>query len=164
MDEKLVEFVDHARDKGLDHATIRQLLLSAGWKDRDIAQVFCDRDLEIPIPPAPAKVATVRPRGRTESVWPRRARDAFLHLLTFGAMYAWATSLILLFFTYINFLFPDPAWRTTQAAVDAAMSIIRAQLAIVIVAFPVFLILWHMALREVRRDREKARGAMRRWM
>ena len=40
MDEKLVQFVEHARGKGLDHAGIRQLLLSAGWKDRDITR-FC---------------------------------------------------------------------------------------------------------------------------
>jgi len=33
MDEKLIRFVDHARDKGMDHATIRHLLLSAGWKE-----------------------------------------------------------------------------------------------------------------------------------
>ena len=44
------------------------------------------------------------------------------------------------------------------------LSNIRAQLAIVIVAFPIFLVLWHFLLREVRRDPEKARGAIRRWL
>ena len=165
MDEKLIQFVDHATEKGLDHATIRQLLLSAGWKEKDIAEVFCSRDLELPIPkpPVSASTPTPRPKRRSESVWPRRARDAFLHLLAFGSLFAWATSLILLFFTYLDFAFPDPAWRISQNRIDEAFSIIRAELAIVIVAFPIFLIIWHYLLREVRRDPEKATG-IRRWV
>ena len=163
MDEKLIQFVDHATAKGMDYATIRQLLLSAGWNDQDVAEVFTARDLELPIP-KPAVVRPARPRSRKESVWPRRARDAFLHLLTFGALYTWATSLILLFFTYINFAFPDPAWRTSQRELEEALSLIRAQLAIVIVAFPIFLILWHFLLREAAQDTGKPKGGIRRWL
>ncbi len=165
MDEKLIQFVDHARDKGLDHATIRQLLLSAGWKDKDVAEVFCIRDLELPIPkPAGGGFAPARGGQPTGSIWPRRARDGFLHLLTFGSLFTWATSLILLFFTYVNFAFPDPAWRTSYSATEEALSVIRAELAVVIVSFPVFLIMWHFLLREVQRDPEKAKGAIRRWL
>lgn len=167
MDESLIQFVDHARDKGMDYATIRQILVSAGWKDKDIAEVFCTRDLDLPIPqPTAVSSDPVRGpgRGRSGSVWPRRARDAFFHLLTFGALYTCTTSLILLFFTYINFAFPDPAWRISQSMLEEIMSITRAQLAIVIVSFPIFLVLWHFLLREVRRDPEKAKGAIRRWL
>jgi len=164
MDEKLNLFVEHAKDKGMDFATIRQLLLSAGWKEKDIAEVFCSRDLELPIPkpPAASTVSTVRPRGPSESVWPRRARDAFLNLLTFGALYTWATSLIILLFIYIEFAFPDPAWRMSYARLAEIQSVIRAQVAIVIVSFPVFLTLWHFLLREIRLHPEKA--TMRRWL
>ena len=69
-----------------------------------------------------------------------------------------------MFFTYIDFAWPDPAWRTSHVAVREALSIIRAQVAIVIVAFPVYVILWHFLLREVHRNPEKARGGIRRWM
>jgi hypothetical protein len=149
MNEKLSQFVDHSRDKGLDYATIRHVLLSAGWREKDIAEVFCARDLELPIP-EPTGVGT--------------ARDAFFHLLTFTALFTWATSLILLFITYIDFAFPDPAWRTSYYALEAALSNIRASLAALIVSFPIFLILWHFLLREVRRHPEKAKGAIRRWL
>ena len=44
------------------------------------------------------------------------------------------------------------------------MSVIRAELAVVIVSFPILLILWHFLLREVHRDSEKAKGAIRRWL
>jgi hypothetical protein len=109
-----------------------------------------------------AAVHRVRGASRPGSIWPRRARDAFLHLLAFGALYTLATSLILLFFTYINFALPDPAWRTSYAQLEESLSIIRAQLAIVIVSFPIFLGLWHFLLREARQNPEK--GAMRRWL
>jgi hypothetical protein len=149
MDEKLIQFVDHARDKGMEYATIRHVLLSAGWKEKDIGEVVCTRDLELPIP-EPTGVGS--------------ARDAFFHLLTFTALYTSATSLILLFITYIDFAFPDPAQRTSYYALEAALSSIRASLAALIVSFPLFLILWHFLLREVRRHPEKAKGAVRRWL
>ena len=149
MNEELSQFVDHSRERGLDHATIRHVLLSAGWREKDIAEVFCARELDLPIP-KPTGVGT--------------ARDAFFHLLAFTALYTWATSLILLFVTYINFAFPDPAWRTSYHALEAALSDIRASLAALMVSFPIFLILWHFLLREVRRYPEKARGAFRRWL
>ena len=165
MDEELIRFIDHARDKGMDHATIRQLLVSAGWNEKDIAEVICTRDLELPIPePARTGPAPARSVRRSPSPWPRRAREAFLHLLTFGALFTWATNLILLFFSYINSALPDPAWRISQSAMDVIVSAMRAQLAAVIVSFPLFLILWHFLLREVRRDPEKAKGAIRRWL
>ncbi len=109
MDENLIRFVNHARDKGLDHVTIRQLLVSAGWRDKDVAEAFCSRDLELPIPQPSRGAGSPRVQGsrRTGSVWPRRARDAFLHLLAFGALYTWVTSVILLFFTYINLALGD---------------------------------------------------------
>jgi hypothetical protein len=165
MDEKLIQFVEHARAKGMDHATIRRMLVSAGWRDGEIADVFCARDLELPIP-TPARVGADRAEGgrRAGSPWPRRARDAFLHLLTFGALFTWVTSLILLLFIYIDSALPDPAWRLSQSAVDETMSGARFALATLIVAFPVFLVSWHFLLREVRRDPEKGKGAIRRWL
>ncbi|MHC5028337.1 MAG: DUF5671 domain-containing protein [Planctomycetota bacterium] len=164
MDERLIEFIDHARDRGVDHATIRQVLVAAGWSEADVAEALCARDLDLPIPSPPDASAAPRAARRRESPWPRRARDAFLHVLSFGALFTWATGLIVLLFIYLDFALPDPAWRPSQARVDEALSVIRAQIAVVIVAFPVFLAAWHHLLAEVRRDPEKAKGAIRRWL
>jgi hypothetical protein len=165
MDEKLTRFVDHARDKSLDHATIRQMLRSAGWREKDISEAFCARDLELPIPePAWSGAAPARDGRRAGSPWPRRARDAFLHLLAFGALFTWATTLILLLFAYVDFALPDPAWRISHGALEEIRSVMRGELATLIVSFPFFLILWHFLLREVRRHPEKAKGAIRRWL
>lgn len=163
MDDKLAPFVDHAREKGLDHATIRQLLLSAGWKDRDIAAAFCTRDLEMPIP-APPGLGPVHTRSPRPAAVPRKARDAFLHILTFGSLFIWSTSVILLLLTYLDFAFPDPAWRTSDRRLQEILSIMRFQVAIIVVAFPIFLIMWNYLLREVRRNPQTGKSVIRRWL
>ena len=65
-------------------------------------------------------------------------------------------------FTYIDLALPDPSWRTSHNAVEVALSSIRAELATLIVSFPIFLILWHVLRRDVRQHPEKARGPVRR--
>jgi hypothetical protein len=149
MHEKLARFIDHAREKGLDHATIFLLLRSAGWKDKEVAEACAARELTLPIPER-AGIGT--------------PRDVFFHLLAFTALYAWAISLIALLFYYIEFAFPDPAMRPSTYAVEAALFGIRAYLATLIVSYPLFLLVWWYLLREVRAFPEKAKSAVRRWL
>ena len=94
MHEKLIRFVDHARENGWDHASIFMFLLSSEWKEKQIAEALAARELELPIPERPGIGS---------------AREAFLHLLAFTSLYASAISLVLLFFWFIQFWFPDPA-------------------------------------------------------
>lgn len=149
MHDNLWRFIDHAQQKGMDHATIFLLLRSAGWKEKEIADAFAARELAMPIP---------------ERAVIGSARDAFLHLLAYTALYAWAISLIFLFFTYIEFAFPDPVTRPSTYAIEGALSGIRASLATLIVSYPVFLLVWWFLLREVRISPEKAKGGVRRWL
>ena len=53
MNEEVRDFITHARKKGMDHATIRVLLLSAGWKEREIAEALSAEGLDKPIPLPP---------------------------------------------------------------------------------------------------------------
>jgi hypothetical protein len=133
----------------MDPATIFLLLRSAGWKDKEIAEALASRELAIAIP---------------ERAGVGSARDAFLHLLAFTALYAWAIGLIFLLFTYIGFAFPDPAERFSSYAVDAALSGMRASLATVIVSYPLFLGVWWYLLREIRIVPELAKSGLRRWL
>jgi hypothetical protein len=149
MDEKLAKFIDHARQKGLDHAAIFMLLRSSGWKEKQIAEALAVRELAIPIP---------------ERAGIGSARDAFFHLLAFTALYASAISLILLFFAYIEFWIPDPATRTSTYVLEAALSNVRAQLATLLVAYPLFMVVWWYLLREVQLAPEKAKSGVRRWL
>ena len=146
MKEILGPFIEHARQKGMDHATIRLLLLSAGWKEREISTALAAQSLDTPVPAPPD-------RGG--------AREAFLHLLTFAALYTTVISLVILFFTLIDRLFPDPARQVWE---ENELSSIRWQLAALIVSFPVFLGLSWFLLREIERQPEKATSAVRRWL
>ncbi len=149
MDENLSTFVDHARQKGMDHATIITLLRSSGWKEREIAEVVAARELGMPVP---------------ERAGIGSARDAFFHLLAFTALYAWAISLTFLLFTYIEVAFPDPATRPSSYAIEEALSNIRVSLAALIVSYPLFLLVWWFLLREIRKFPEKAKSGVRRWL
>jgi hypothetical protein len=92
------------------------------------------------------------------------ARDAFLHLLAFTALYSSAGSLIYLFFTYIELWFPDPAVAMTRYTIDSTLSDIRAGIATLFVAYPVFVTVWWYLMREIHAVPEKAKGNARRWL
>jgi hypothetical protein len=147
MDRDIAAFLEHARQKGLDHATVRMLLLSSGWKEKDVAQAFTDHVLDFPIP-APPDAGS--------------AREAFFHLLTFAAFYTAAISLTMLLFRLINHHLPDPAGQRTNARWDASR--IRWQIAILLVAFPLFLWFSRFVTREMRKHPERAWSGVRRWL
>lgn len=124
MSESLQAFIRHAREKGLDHATIRTLLLAAGWKEKEIAANIAHEGLDLPVP---------EPAGA------HSARDAFLYLLLFTSLYITITSVIVLLYTYLDYLYPDPGWSDWSA--DLALDTIRYAIAAVLVSFPLFVLL-----------------------
>lgn len=142
-------FVQQSRQQGMNLVDIRTLLLLAGWKDKQILAAFRSSESALAIPEPPASGT---------------AREACLHLLAFTALYAWVIALVLLLFNLIEMRWPDPEalgeaeWRQRQ------LSSIRAQLATIVVAFPAFVILWRLLQREILRQPEMARNAVRRWL
>src|SRR3989344_7569187 len=101
MNTDLASFIEHARKKGMDRATIRVLLLSAGWKEKDIAEAMTKEalDMQVPMPPDTGG-----------------ARDAFFHLLMFAALYTWVIAVIMLCFQYIERWLPDAAQMDFDAS------------------------------------------------
>jgi hypothetical protein len=149
MDDRLSKFIDDARQKGMDLATIILLLRSTGWREKEIAESFAARELLMSIPERPGIGS---------------ARDAFFHLLAFTALYVWVISLIFLLFSYIEFALPDPAVQNPTYAVEYALSNIRASIASLIVSYPLFVSVWWLLLREVHAAPEKAKSGVRRWL
>lgn len=147
MTNELQKFIAHARSKGMDHTTIRMLLLSAGWKERDIAQALSAEGLDMPVP-LPADAGG--------------ARDAFFHLLNFAALYTIVISSVILLFTFINRLFPDAAIGYDYSSSD--LSGIRWSMAAIIVAFPLFTWLSRILIGEMNLHVEKAGSGVRRWL
>jgi hypothetical protein len=148
MKDSLRDFIAHARTKNMDHATIRMLLLSGGWKEKEIARAMTQESLDMAIPVPPDMGG---------------ARDAFLYLLTFVSLYTTVVSSIILLFDYINRLFPDAAFREYYAD-PGSLATIRWSMAAIIVAFPLFLFLSRFLLKEMREHAEKALSEVRRWL
>jgi hypothetical protein len=147
MISSLTDFIEHARKKGMDHQTIRMLLISAGWKEKDIAQAMTKEALDMPVP-MPADAGG--------------ARDAFFHLLMFVSFFTTAISSISLLFSYINRWFPDAAFTDPYYVQDN--SGIRWGMASLIVAFPLFIWISRILHREMSEHVEKASSGIRRWL
>lgn len=141
----LSEFIVHARAKGMDHQTIRMLLLSAGWKEREISEAMASETLEmsVPLPPDTGN-----------------ARDAFFHLLSFTVLASTVVSLIFLFFEFLNRLLPDPAFPQYSDDVSS----VRWELAVLFVSYPLFLWMARLLQQEYARHPEKLASGVRRWL
>lgn len=144
---ELQDFIAHAQKKGMDSATITSVLTSNGWKEKDIAEAMAEATLEKPIPMPPDSGG---------------ARDAFFHLLSFAALYTVVISTIIMFFQYIDRLFPDPT--ETYYSSDSYLGAIRWSMAAVIVAFPLLLWMSRFINAEMRKTPEKSWSGIRRWL
>lgn len=148
MTNALTEFIAHARKKGMDHQTIRMLLLSSGWKEKDIATALASETLDLPVP-SPADVGS--------------ARDAFFHLLAFTTLYSIVISLIVLAYQFIGRTFVDPAF-VGYDYYNSDTSSIRWSLAIILISFPLFVYLSRILHRESAEHPEKLSSGVRRWL
>ncbi len=147
MKNPLIDFIAHARTKGMDHQTIRMLLLSSGWKEKDIASALASETLDMSVP-TPADAGS--------------ARDAFFHLLAFTTLYSTVISLIILAYQFIGRTFADPAFVNDYYYNDT--SAIRWSLAVIIVSFPLFVYLSRILHRESAMHTEKLSSGVRRWL
>lgn len=147
MQTDLSTFIEHARSKGMDHSTIRMLLLSAGWKEKEISQALTEQTLEMSVPLPPDTGG---------------ARDAFFHLLTFTAFYSVVISLSVLLFTYINRFFPDAALASYGYSDD--LSSVRWFVAAIIVAYPLYALLSRFLQKDMQEHPEKSASGIRRWL
>ncbi len=148
MDNQLSSFIAAARQKGMDFQTIKSLLVASGWKEREVERALVAETLDMPVPPAPDVGG---------------AREAFLHLLSFACLYIGLGSLIFLYFSCLDWLFPDPAFDGRYVA-TTDWSGLRWQMAMVIVTFPVFVWVSRIIAQDIRQHPEKNRSGLRRWL
>jgi len=149
MNPDLAAFLEHARSRGMDHGTIRMLLLSAGWKEKDVAKALAEHALDLPVPAPPDSGG---------------ARDAFLYLSAFAALYASAIATVSLLFDYVNRWLPDPALGENARASVWALRGMRWSLATLVVSFPVFVWISRFLLKEMSAQLEKSWSGIRRWL
>jgi hypothetical protein len=147
----LVEFLEAARTQGASDDLLANLLERHGWSRKEIYNAFgslYERLTGLELPARGARSA-------------ESARDAFLYLLSFGTLGAWAGGLGSLFFTLIDAQFPDSIAQQTYRNVGVEIS---GALASVIVAFPIYLLTMRLLLRGVRAQPEKLESGVRKWL
>ncbi|HET9066118.1 MAG TPA: DUF5671 domain-containing protein [Gemmatimonadales bacterium] len=147
ISEELHHFVRESLKQGQPRSAIEHALRAAGWPPDQIRSAlgkFADVKFPIPVPTPVPYVS---------------AREAFLYLLLFTTLYLSAFNLGGLLFQLIELGFPEPG--ASAAPVHQAM---RWSIAILVVAFPVFLFLARLTAREVKSDPTKRASTVRRWL
>lgn len=149
MNEELSRFVREALSQGVGRAEIREALADAGWRQVHIDKAlgaWVDRQFAAPVP---------RPRPYLG------AREAFLYLVLFAALYTAAISFGNVMFVLINRAFADAAF-TPPAAVSA--EVLRWGLAYLVISFPAFLLIQRTVRRTLRGDPELRSSRIRKWL
>ena len=148
MNRELRNFIKEALEKGHSRDEIKRVLLEAGWQDGEVANglnSFAEVDFPVAVPrPAPYLYA----------------REAFLYLVSFIALYVFAFSLGALAFGLIDFAFPDSLLRRDNFPSGGEATAIAS----VIVAFPLYLFLTRWLTRQVEADPERRQSLVRRWL
>ena len=148
MNEELRQFIKESLEQGIDRESIRNVLLEAGWQERDLRSAFA-AFAEVDFP-----VAVPRPRPNLH------AREAFLYLVSFIALYVFAFSLGSILFSLTDHTFSDSLNRHGSYSSSAQATAIAA----VIVAFPLYLILMRRLAASVATDPERRQSLVRRWL
>jgi hypothetical protein len=149
MTAELVEFTRQALAKGIRRDEILGVLRKAGWDDADAKtalDAFAETDFPLPVP---------KPKPYLP------AREVFLYLVMFVALYVTAYHLGALTFNFIDRAFPDPL---QHPRVLNFVDEIRLDIATLIVAFPLFLYTFRIVNGSIARDPTKRASRPRKWL
>ena len=150
INEDLAAFVKVGLGRNLPRTDIEDVLLRAGWPGEQVRAAlgsFAEIDFPVPVPKPNPSIS---------------AREAFLYLVMFNALYISAFSLGSLVFQLINIGFPDPALGVRPETLT--QEAIRWSVSLLVVTFPVFLFVSRLIHREVARDPSRRASKVRRWL
>lgn len=144
--QQLNAFVGEALQAGKTKEDIGKALGEAGWpalQIRNALDSFADVSFPIAVP---------RPRPSLA------AREAFLYLVMFSALYFGAWNLCKLLFYFVDRAFPDPMRRFPL------YDDYRWYTAAVIIAFPIFFFMAQYVAKQTRRNPFRRLSPARRWL
>jgi len=145
---ELVEFTRRALAAGKERQEISDILRRAGWVQPDIEaalDAFANITFSIPVP---------RPKPYLS------AREVFIYLILFAALYAAAFSLGALIFELIDRSSPDPLEIQSLNFMRLSDDRIRWDISMIMVAFPLFF----FTFRAVAKDPTKRASRPRKWL
>ncbi|CAN7305079.1 DUF5671 domain-containing protein [Phenylobacterium sp. LjRoot219] len=151
MNAELLDFVRRALEKGLSRDQVAEALTRAGWSEPDIRAAlgaFAEVDFPIPVP---------RPRPYLS------AQEVFTYALLFTALYVSAFNLVALVFHFIDLAVAEPRFTDVPQGLRAYEAM-RGNIAALIVAFPLFLLLFRANERGLVADPTKRESKPRKWL
>lgn len=144
-------FVHDCLTRKIPRADIERALSQAGWRVDQVKNalaIFSDKvDFPVPVP---------RPKPYLS------AREVFIYLVLFSALYAIAFNVGALAFHVIDKSFPDPLQNTYLAKILDDQ--IRWNIATIIVTFPIFIGIFLAMTHAVARDPAKRSSRPRKWL
>jgi hypothetical protein len=149
-DNPLQTFLPKALAAGVPQASLVGLLTANGWREKDVYRALGEHwrtTLGVEIP---------RRRGSGAG-----AREAFFYLLIFSTLATWTISLGCLAFQFINHWFPDPLFTPFQQLETYETT---WSLAALLVAFPIYLLITRIVLKEAAADPAKLDSSIRKWL
>ncbi len=150
-DNRVAEFIQKSLDAGIPVPSFVGLLTARGWTEKQAYSALADhyqRQTGIEVPPRPGSGTS--------------ARDAFFYLLIFSTLSVWTLSLGCLAFSLINRWLADPLFRGYGQTFSTYT--VTTSLAAIIIAFPLYLLISRIVLREAAADPEKLESGVRKWL
>jgi membrane protein YqaA with SNARE-associated domain len=149
MNSELLEFTRQALAKGVERPEIEETLRQAGWDATDVkAAIGSFADIKFPVP-------VPRPRPYLS------AREVFIYLIMFAALYAAAYSLGSMAFHFIDRAFPDPAQTRQLNNFNAA---VRWDVSSLLVAFPLFIFTFYSTNKAILANPTRRGSRPRKWL
>lgn len=149
-DPRLQQFIDAGKAKGASDESLAAILSREGWPDAQVYTALGDYWARVAGVPVPARA------GHGES-----SRDAFLYLLAFSTLTTWVCAMGSLLFDLINHWLPDPVSTVNAVLLRSSLT---WQMASLLVAFPIFLLVMRRIVRETRAEPERLQSGVRRWL
>lgn len=150
-DNRIEEFIQKSLDAGIPVPSLIGLLTARGWTEKQAYSALADhyqQQTGIEAPPRPGSGAS--------------ARDAFFYLLIFSTLSVWTLSLGCLAFSLIDRWLADPLFRRYGETFNTYT--VTMSLAAVIVAFPLYLLVSRVVLREATAEPDKLESGIRKWL
>jgi len=147
----LADFVREALRAGKSREEVTEVLDQAGWAQDEIADAlgqFADVPFPIPVP-----------LRRTSG----SAREAFLYLVTYAALYTAAIALGNLLCGFVDQALPETVRNGYDTSVYDNDSM-RWLVASLVISFPIWLLLTRAHLISYSRDPERRRSSVRSWL
>lgn len=150
MNNELLDFTRQSLQRGVAREEIAAALRQAGWAAADVAgalRAFAAVDFPVPVP---------RPKPSLS------AREVFVYLVMFTALYVTAYNLGSLLFDFVDRAFPDPL--VTHFGFRSFYDNLRANVSALVIAFPLFLFCFRATTRSIALDPTRRHSWPRKWL